>query len=130
MLVLAVKKYDKNAECEFSDTKPGDWHYSYIASAFNSGMVKGVNETEFGTGLNLTRQDMAVLCYRASGKVEAKRDRIVFEDNAEIADYAEEAVYELYAAGVINGMGDNKFCPEAVATRVQAAVMIYNLYLK
>lgn len=130
MLVLATGNYDASAECAFSDTKVSDWHYRYIASAFNKELVKGVSETEFGTGALLTRQDMALLCRRASGGLEAKREKKVFADDSDIADYAKEAVYELYMAEGISGMGDDAFSPLTPATRAQAATIIYNLFLK
>jgi len=130
MLVLATNSYDSSAECGFWDTKVSDWHYRYIASAVNKGLVKGINEREFGTGSLLTRQDMALLCRRALDAVEEKREKTVFSDDSEIADYAKEAVYELYATEGINGVGNNTFSPLTHATRAQAAVIIYNLYLK
>ena len=130
MLVLATGNYDASAECAFSDTKVSDWHYRYIASAYNKELVKGVSETEFGTGALLTRQDMALLCRRASGGLEAKREKKVFADDSDIADYAKEAVYELYMAEGISGMGDDAFSPLNPATRAQAATIIYNLFLK
>ncbi len=130
MLVLATGSYDKDAECDFEDSKPGDWHYKYIASAFKKELTRGISETMFGTGTRLTRQDMALLCRRASGTLENKREKITFSDDGDIADYAKEAVYELYCAEGINGMGDNTFSPLSFATRAQAAMIIYNLFLK
>ena len=51
----------------------------------------------------------------------------VFADDAEIAGWAKIAVYELKNAGVIGGVGENKFAPAGTCTRAQAAQIIYQL---
>ncbi len=131
MLVLASGMYDQNAKCNFSDVSQNAWYYSYVASAENAGLVSGVSDTEFGTGRNISRQDMAVLCYRymKNNKTpEKKRDAVQFVDSELIEDYAKIAVDELYMAGIINGVGGNKFEPDGTATRAQGAMIIYNLF--
>ena len=132
MLVAAANVYDENAECSFDDVLSDAWYYRSIASAYKSGLVYGINENTFGVGNNITRQDMMVLCRRAAqGRVtlEKKRDYKAFSDDSEIADYAKEAVAELYMSEIANGMGDDMFCPMNTATRAQGAVIIYNLFI-
>ena len=132
MLVLAADFYDENAECSFTDTSRNLWHYTYIASGYNSGLVQGISEAEFGVSNLLTRQDMAALCSRAANKksgLEQKRKNTFFDDDYLISDYAKEAVYDLYMAEMINGMGNGKFEPLSNATRAQGAVIICNLFL-
>jgi len=131
MLVVAAKVYDKDAKCDFDDVEPEKWYYSYIASAMQSDMIYGVSETEFGVGNKLTRQDMAVVCYRAINKIktlEKIREEKIFNDYQSISDYAKEAVLELYMSGIVNGVDENKFSPFATATRAQGAVIIHNLF--
>ena len=131
MIVSAANVYDDNAECEFTDCLKTDWFYGYIASAYNRGIVKGISDDEFGVGQKLTRQDMAVLCRRAKyGELNAVRSAEQFTDDEKIADYAKDIVYELYCAGMINGMGDGRFEPLGTATRAQGAMIIYNLFIK
>lgn len=130
MLVVASGKYNENAKCYFNDILKKEWHYSYIASAVEAGIVRGISEAVFGKGMYLTRQDMAVLCSRAKGDIEEVREEAKFKDDGDIADYAKESVLKLYKAGAINGMGDNTFAPFGQATRAQCAQLIYNLFLK
>lgn len=131
LLVMAAGVYDENAEVDFTDVPKDAWYYSYVASAYKAGLVEGISETEFGSGLNIKRQDVAVLCSRVeNGKLDAVRDAKDFADDAQISDYAKEAVDKLYCAGIINGMDDDMFSPLSTATRAQAALMIYNLLLK
>lgn len=130
MLVLASGKYNKDAVCSFEDVSKNVWYYSYVASAYENGIANGISKNRFGTGYLLTRQDMAVLCARIKSDIRKIRDNVGFADGGEIADYAKDAVSKLYIAGIINGMGDNKFAPLGQATRAQSAQMIYNLFVR
>lgn len=131
MLVEATGSFNVNATCGFADCPSDAWYYKYVASANGSGIVGGIGDNLFGVGQKLTRQDMAVLCRRAKGgSLTATKENVLFSDDAQISDYAKDAVYELYRAGVIGGMGDGSFAPRGTATRAQGAVMIYNLFVK
>ena len=48
-----------------------------------------------------------------------------FDDEILISDYAKEAVTELSAVGIVNGMGNGKFEPKKTCTRAEATTMIY-----
>ncbi len=131
MLVVALGIYDENAISLFTDASSGNWYDTYIASAVNNGIVNGISETEFGVGANITRQDMAVIAYRAIqtlGKtLPDVQETVLFNDEADISDYASDAVDELQQANIINGMGDGIFAPKANANRAQAAYIIYSI---
>ena len=124
MLVGAFGVYDETAECEFEDAKDS-WAYKYIASAYKAGITMGINDTEFGVGQFITRQDMATLAARCA-KLESDAD-VSFADKAEISDYALAGVKALCADGHINGFEDNTFKPLANATRAESAKIIYSL---
>lgn len=133
MLVVAAGMHKEDAKCTLDDVTDGAWYSSYVASAYNSKMVYGISEKNFGVGANITRQDMAVMCYRAaqnSGLISKVRDGAQFADAENISDYAKDAVNALYEAGAVNGIGDGLFSPAGTATRAQAAVIIYNLFVK
>lgn len=130
MLVLAANKYSKDAVCDFDDVPKSAWYYSYVASANEYGVTHGISESVFGVGLSLTRQDMAVLSLRAKGDVAKVRDGVIFADNEDIADYAKEAVSELYMSGAVSGTGNGIFKPLGKATRAECAQIIFNLFLK
>ena len=126
MIVSACGKFDSNAQSAFSDTDKNAWYAPYVASAANAGIVFGIDESNFGIGQNITREDMAVMIYRAS-QMSAEQTDEFFADDVELSDYAKEAVYTLKAKKVMNGKGDNRFEPKAYATRAEAAKMIYSL---
>lgn len=118
--------YDKGS---FDDIDSSDWCEKYVEIAAKHGIVNGIDSRTFGKGRLISRQDMAVMLYRAlkfSG-AELPEGELIFEDSGKIADYAKDAVGILYTMGVINGMTDTEFAPESNATRAQAAKMVYGV---
>lgn len=125
MLVIASGVSASENEVEFSDVNSDAWYYEYVKIAVSAGIVNGVSATEFGAGTRISRQDMAVMLYRilkAEGKTyTASSDK--FADDANIADYAKEAVYAMKQAGILNG-SDGKYNPTAPLTRAESAKVI------
>ena len=128
LVLCALDLYEEGKSVTFDDVTTADWAYSYIASAVEKGIIKGVSETKFGKGLNITREDMAVILNRAIGKESEFKntDTSKFNDYNEISAYAKDSVLLLSEMGIINGFGDGSFMPKGTATRAQAAQMIYN----
>ena len=110
----------------FDDVAENAWYAPYVSRAVELGMVKGVSETAFGSGTQISREDMAVIIYRAllAENKELYAKSTGFTDGAEIADYAKEAVEMLAGAEIVNGVGDGRFAPKASASRAEAAVII------
>ena len=127
LLVAALDMYDVNAICDFTDV-PGDaWFASYVASGVNNGLVKGISDTEFGAGRDITREDISVLIYRsaqAKGIDLSGTIAKTFTDAPLISDYAEEAVEGMAQAGILAGYEDGSFGPQRPATRAEVAVML------
>ncbi|MBR5614014.1 MAG: S-layer homology domain-containing protein [Clostridia bacterium] len=115
-----------DAKSSFADVSANKWYVPYLAAAEKNKLVLGSDDNLFMPESNITRQDVAVILYRAF-KPLAKTEPLKFKDTASISDYAAEAVESLTAAKIINGMGDGMFSPLEGATRAQAAVMIYKL---
>ena len=85
----------------------------------------------FGIGLPITRQDMAVMAKEAldkAGKAGGSTDISKYGDRDEIADYAKDAAGSLTALGVMNGSDGGMFKPYNNATRAEAAKIISVLY--
>ncbi|UJF31894.1 glycoside hydrolase family 3 N-terminal domain-containing protein [Paenibacillus hexagrammi] len=132
MLIDTFDLADATATAAFTDVQQGEWYTSAIASAQKLGIVNGKEDGTFGVNDNITREDMAVMVYRISQKLNLTLARgsqsAAFTDQAEIAAYAQAAVKEIQTAGIINGMEDGSFAPKANASRAQAAVMIFRLF--
>ena len=125
MIVSAMNMEIAEGNADFEDIEQGAWYLSYVNTAVKNGVISGTGDGKFGVGLNITRQDAAVILYRAA-KLSAKGE-LSFTDSADIADYAKDAVKTLGNMEVISGTGDGSFAPKATCTRAQAAVMIYRL---
>ena len=124
MLVVALGLDLLDAKADFKDVDKNEWYAPYVATIKEKGLINGFEDGTFGIGQNISRQDLAVLIYRSSDL--AKEDvKEAFKDDAEIADYAKDAVYTLRDLGIINGKGEGKFDPNASATRAETATMLY-----
>jgi hypothetical protein len=123
---------DAQAESSFKDVIKGEWYYQAVASAQKLGITSGIDEFHFGTGEQISRQDMAVMIYRAAEiagiKLAQVKAPFAYNDASGIGDYAMESVNVMQAAGVIEGMDGGLFAPRGQATREQAAKMLDILY--
>ena len=90
--------------------------------AVEAGVVNGMGGGKFGTGLNVSRQNFAVMLWRAAGKPEASGN-VSFGDAATIADYAKDAAAWTEKNGIINGISGN-FEPRSNVTRAQVAAIL------
>ncbi len=126
LLSLALKLADESGTTAFSDVLSGAWYEKYIASAVKNGIINGVSDTEFGIGRNVTRQDLAVMLYRAA-KFLPEKKYTPFGDDDKISDYAKDAVYTLKEYRIISGKSDSEFAPLEPASRAEAAIMIYRM---
>lgn len=113
------------AACGFSDVPRDSWYYPYVASAYQGGIVAGINDGQFGAGLSLTRQDAAVILNRLLPADPDAEAEARFTDDSQIAAYAKEAVYHMKRLGILNGRADGAFVPEDSLTRAEAAKMIF-----
>ena len=129
MVVLALNAYKGDAKTTLKDVNSEDWSYTYIASAVQAGLIMGNDNNEFKGTETITRQDIAVILYRAMQKKEVKLDNAKdsFNDIDYISDYAKDAVKYMAGEGIINGFEDGSFRPTEPATRAQAAKLIYAL---
>ncbi len=133
-LLVLTFDIDLSADSDntFTDVPQNSWSAPYVYAAHSLGIVKGINDSEFGAADTLLRQDMAVMICRTlemSGTVIEKNQINTFIDDKEISDYANDAVYKLSSMGVINGMEDGSFAPNQLCTRAQA-VKVLSMLLK
>ena len=112
----------------FEDVKEDDWSYPYIRTAYLAGIVNGIGEAAFGGELNITRQDICTMVYRACLACDIPINETLdktLTDEDEVSDYAKEAVGKLIRAGIISGDENSRFNPHKNATRAEAAVIMY-----
>lgn len=115
----------------FSDVDENAWYAGYVNTAYKNGFCNGIGNGNFGTGMEITRQDMCVMAYnviKALGH-NIPDAELVFADADAIGGYAKAPVAALNSAGIVNGVGDNNFNPAGNATRAEAAVIVYKVLM-
>ena len=129
LIVTAFANTSSGVACDFSDVSSDRWSYPYIATAYNLGLINGVDASSFNPAGGIIRESLAVILYRtyklAGKNIDA--GNASFTDGGAISDYAKDAVNAMVEIGVMEGMGDGTFSPKTVVTRAQAATVIYKL---
>lgn len=128
LVVSALYDATEAADGEFADVAKDEWCYNYIAIAAKRGLVNGREDGTFGKNDYITRQEMAAVIHRAlldlNINLASGLSEYSYGDDGVIADYAKDAVYALYHAGIMTGMADDSFAPAENANRAQAACVI------
>ena len=100
--------------------KVSDWAKSEIDAAQQAGLV--TEHTQSYMTHSATRFQFAELAVNLAEKATGKT--IAAAPESTFADCKEIAVLKAYAAGIVSGVGDGKFDPEANTNREQIAAMI------
>ena len=115
----------------FDDVTEGTWYYDAIQWAAQVGVAQGVGGGRFDPDAPVSRQDLAVFLWRymAYAGIESPitQEYIVFADQKDIADYAQQAVQALCKLGILQGVGQNSIRPLDGASRAEAAAMLHRL---
>ena len=130
IIAVAFSLKDAGNAHSFSDAQNKWWEeYAKIMSSHK--IMNGIEETLFGGDDVITRQMLATAVYRAlsAANIELydQNEEISFKDSDAIADYAKDAVMYLAKKGVVQGIGEGLFAPEAAVTRAEAAQLVYNI---
>lgn len=130
LLVSALDLQAENSNT-FEDVSPDAWYYQAVSTAQALKIVNGRSEGLFGAKEPITRQEMAVILFRARSLAALQPDysskTVVFADQKQIGAYAREAVEYLQRSGIINGYSDGTFRPLNLTTRAEAAALIYRI---
>jgi cell wall-associated NlpC family hydrolase len=99
------------------------------------GIVNGVAKDRFAPDDTITRQEISVMLYRTLQAAKPNYDYSIlsghiFTDHTQISIWARESVSYLYGIEVVNGGGDNLFCPQENTTREQGMVLAERMYEK
>lgn len=94
------------------------------------GIIQGVGQNRFAPDEYLTREQAATILLRIwvmSGKV-ADYTEERFADHDEISDWAMGVPYAMKNAGIMNGVGDNRFAPQEGYSTEQAIATVLRIY--
>lgn len=125
-LIAAALGLTGTADITLADVSDGDWFVEYVAAALANGVIVGDENGCFRPNDRITRQDLAVMLYRAM-KVSASIDELSFTDADQISVYAVGAVGYFARRGIISGYPEGHFAPFGNATRAEAAKIISSI---
>ena len=115
----------------FTDVSQGAWYGQAVQWAAQAGVAQGVGGGRFDPDAPVSRQDLAVFLYRymtyAGIEPPVTQQYIVFADQEDIADYAQQAIQVLYKLGILQGVEEDSVNPLGGATRAEAAAMLHRL---
>jgi hypothetical protein len=108
----------------FADVKESDWFYGDVRFAVSGGLFSGASAAAFSPNEPMTRGMLATVLGRLENiSVGDAAPGVPFTDVAAERYYAP---YIAWAAenGLVSGVGDNRFAPDAVITRQDMAVIL------
>ncbi|MPM41999.1 hypothetical protein SDC9_88661 [bioreactor metagenome] len=112
----------------FADVEEGSWFDEAVRWASGKGVVKGYDNSTFGPGISLTREQLAVILFRyadLSGyDTTARADLTVYGDAAEVSSWAEDAMRWAVAEGLITGTAGDTLDAGGAAGRAQVATIL------
>lgn len=116
------------ATSPFKDAQLGKWYTEPVVNLYEKGIVTGRPDGTFGVNDSITNEEMAVMISRSltalAVELEGERTYVPFKDADTISSFAQDAVKELYEAGIISGMPDGTYKPKDSTTRAQVAVIM------
>ena len=115
----------------FADTdKIDSWAMSGAKAMYALGVIQGSPDKSgrlyFNPKANVSRQEVVTMLGRLLEKGYAS-PALTFTDKASIQSWSAEYVSTLCAMGILSGMGDGRFCPDAPMTRAQIATVLYKM---
>lgn len=99
----------------------GRWSQRVIEVAYAKGILSGKSESSFDPSANVTRAEFATMLVNTLGLTGSGKAK--FSDVAASAWYA-DAVSAAYESGLVTGVDETHFAPNAKITREQMATMI------
>ena len=109
-------------DCSRYTDVDGHWARTEICEATERGWMNGMSDTAFEPEGTMTRAMLVTILYRASGaKAEGESTFVDVEKNIWYADAVAWAQQE----NIVNGVGDDRFAPDAPITREEFATILW-----
>lgn len=113
----------------FSDVQQDSWYTESVNFAVGGELMIGTNENEFAPNGITTRAQFAMLLYRMEGEPSVDGLNNPFRDVSTNAWYYDAVVWAA-DCGVVKGVSEDSFDPNAPVTREQFATMLYRYVAK
>ncbi|WIV21320.1 S-layer homology domain-containing protein [Paenibacillus polygoni] len=128
MLGRALQMKETTSSLSFTDAKQiPSWASPYISQAVEAGIVDGYTDGTFRASKQLNRSEITTWMVRAAGLTVNNNASLSFTDKDSVPAWAVPYVAAGVKAGLISGVGQNRFAPKQLTTRAEAAVFIAKL---
>lgn len=101
----------------FTDVPSGSWFEEPVVYCYTGGLMNGTGDTVFSPDMNMSRGMIVTVLHRLEGRP-ASSAQIPFTD-VPGNQYYHDAVVWSYENGIVNGISDTAFAPDANVTREQ-----------
>lgn len=134
VLVTRVMGLEQTAyENSFYDIVSDDWYSGYVQTVKSNNFMNGYDGL-FRPEAAISREEIAKVIVEAynsktGGKLE-KGGALYFNDLSDISYWAYDYIVEAVNLGFVNGVSEEIFAPQNIATRAEAAVMLRRVYDK
>ena len=108
----------------FADVDPNAYYSDAVAWAQDNSIVLGVTTECFEPEEPVTREQLATILWRYSGKPAASADEAKFSDAVSVSTYAKNAVAWAVEQGILKGFEDSTLRPADTATRAEFACIV------
>ena len=111
-----------DSKTNYRDVKSGEWYEDAVEYVTKHNLMNGVGEGLFAPDRTTTRGMFLTSLYRLKGSP-AVKGKPSFADVADTAYYADAIAWGA-ENGIVNGISDTSFAPDAIITREQMATML------
>lgn len=108
----------------YEDVPEDAWYYEAVQYTSEHGLFQGITETKFGPHITMTRGMLVTVLYRLEGEPAVDGQTQPFTD-VDAGRYYGDAITWAANSGVVNGVTDTRFAPEAAVTREQMVTILY-----
>ena len=113
---------EQPADLPFGDIASSAWYAEAVRYVYENGMMNGTSASTFSPNATTNRAMIVTILYRLENEPAASASG--FTDVA-VGSYYADAVAWAAANGVINGVSETSFAPNAPVTREQLAAILY-----
>lgn len=128
---LAVATYEEATGSEITARKTfTDSIDLNVEKMAGIGVVSGTSEITFSPDKALNREEAAVMLANLHEKLNTPlpESELSFSDTEQISSWATNAVGKVSGAGIMSGMGDNRFAPNDTYSREQSIVTLLKVF--
>ncbi|MDM5277422.1 glycosyl hydrolase 53 family protein [Paenibacillus silvae] len=108
----------------FRDVKSTQWYAGDVSAAFKAGLVQGHTATRFAPEARITRQELAAILVKAyalkTGNTAPVGSSVSFSDAKLISGWAKDDVAAAVSLGLLEGVTNASFMPQAFVSRTES----------